>query len=656
VHAELQQIPSTQNPLWHWLAVAQEAPFARSGMHAPVVSQNAALVQSWSVWHPDSQNVPVTSHAPGEQLICCWTPHAPAPLQNASARSTPAVQLAAAHTTLPLGTGALHVPALHTSNVQTFPSLAHGVSSATAELWHPRVALQTSVVHASPSSHAAALGVPVHAPAAHVSFSVQGTPSLHVAVLFANMHPVLGAQVSVVHTFPSLHVSGVPPTHTPAWQVSTVVHALPSSQDAVLFVCWHPPSAVHVSVVHGFRSSQLVGAPPVHAPAWQASPVVHASPSSQATALSVNAHPVAPAQTSSVHALPSLQTSGAPPTHEPPWHVSAVVHASPSLHEALLFVNTHPTATSQPSSVHGFPSAHVVAGPGWHTPAKHVSAVVHAFPSSHTVPTRFVFTQPVVDEQESVVHAFASSQFRAVPPVQAPPRQASPVVHAFPSLHAALLFVKVHPVALSQASSVQTFPSSQTVGLPGWQVPPEQASDAVHASPSLHGAPSVTGVVWHPTAGSHESTEHGLPSSHVGGMLPEQTPEAHASTVVQAFRSSHGVPSPTGELMHPVSESQESAVQAFPSSHAMLVPAQVPAVQTSVAVQAFASLQPVPVSGEQSPSVPAALHAWQSFAPPVQAESQQKPSTQRPLVHIVARLQGAPAPGSCAARQLPAPQ
>jgi hypothetical protein len=82
----------------------------------------------------------------------------------------------------------------------------------------------------------------------------------------------------------------------------------------------------------------------------QASPAVHAFPSSQAIVLLLNTHPVAGSQLSLVHRLPSSQTRGSP-EHAPPEHVSPVVHASRSLHALALFVNTQPVAGSQVSVV-----------------------------------------------------------------------------------------------------------------------------------------------------------------------------------------------------------------------------------------------------------------------------------------------------------------
>jgi hypothetical protein len=46
--------------------------------------------------------------------------------------------------------------------------------------------------------------------------------------------------------------------------------------------------------------------------------------------------------------------------------------------------------------------------------------------------------------------------------MQVPPPHVSPMVHAFPSSQAAVLFVNTQPVAGLQLSDVQTLPSLQT--------------------------------------------------------------------------------------------------------------------------------------------------------------------------------------------------
>ena len=67
--------------------------------------------------------------------------------------------------------------------------------------------------------------------------------------------------------------------HVPFWQLSVVVHAVPSLQVVPFgwFVWPHTP-AVQLSAVHEFPSSQLSGVP-AQTPAVQTSAVVHREPS-----------------------------------------------------------------------------------------------------------------------------------------------------------------------------------------------------------------------------------------------------------------------------------------------------------------------------------------------------------------------------------------
>jgi hypothetical protein len=204
-------------------------------------------------------------------------------------------------------------------------------------------------------------------------------------------------------------------------------------------------------------SSAFSAAPPTQAPAAQESAVVHASPSSQEAVLFVLTAPVAGSQLSSVQMLPSSALSGAPPTQTPPPQVSAVVQASPSSQAAVLFVFTTPVAGSQLSSVQTFPSSAFSAAPPTQTPAAQESAVVQASPSSQEA-ALLVLTAPVAGSQLSSVQTFPSSTTRGAPPTQTPAAQVSVVVHASASSQAAVLFVLTAPVAGSQLSSVQTFP------------------------------------------------------------------------------------------------------------------------------------------------------------------------------------------------------
>jgi hypothetical protein len=241
-----------------------------------------------------------------------------------------------------------------------------------------------------------------------------------------------------VHGLLSLQLSASPPTQAPPPQVSFVVHALPSSQAAVLLVWTQPVAGLQLSSVQALLSLQFGAGPPWQLPAPHVSAVVQALPSSQDAVLSVCTQPPEESQVSSVQGLLSLQSTVRLPAHTPLAHVSFAVQKLPSSHVAVLFVWTQPVAGSQESSVQGLLSLQSVAGPPAQAPLAHVSPVVHALPSSH-VAVLFVLTQPVTGSQLSSVHTLASSQLGAGPPIQAPPPQVSPVVHALASSQGAAL-------------------------------------------------------------------------------------------------------------------------------------------------------------------------------------------------------------------------
>jgi hypothetical protein len=237
-----------------------------------------------------------------------------------------------------------------------------------------------------------------------------------------------------------------------------------------------------------FASLQFVAGPPTQAPPAQVSLVVQALPSLQGVELLTWRHPVARSQESLVQRLPSSQLGGGPPTQAPPAQVSLVVQALPSLHETVLFVCTQPLAGLQVSVVQPLPSLHTGGGPPRQAPPEQVSLVVHAFPSLQGLEL-FAWMQPVAGLQESFVQLLPSLQLSGGPPVHAPPKQASPVVHAFPSLHADVLLVNTQTPA-GHESFVQTLPSlhwlawvhsmQPPIGVPA-HVPPAQTSPLVHA-------------------------------------------------------------------------------------------------------------------------------------------------------------------------------
>jgi hypothetical protein len=129
-------------------------------------------------------------------------------------------------------------------------------------------------------------------------------------------------------------------------------------------------------------------------------------------------------QVSSVHGLPSLQTRGVPAVQIPLWHVSLPLQTLPSEHDVPFPTGlvVQPVAGAQESFVHALPSLQTSVVPAVQTPAWQVSAPLHAFPSEHAEPFgELACAQPVLELQVSVVHGFASTQLSGVPAVQSPP-------------------------------------------------------------------------------------------------------------------------------------------------------------------------------------------------------------------------------------------
>lgn len=214
----------------------------------------------------------------------------------------------------------------------------------------------------------------------------------------------------------------------------------------------------------------------------------------------VATHPVAGAQVSTVHGLPSLQTGAGPPTHTLFAHLSAVVHALPSSQLAVFAVVTHPVAVLHESSVQGLPSLQTRAGPPTHTLAAHLSAVVQALPSSQLA-VFAAFTHPVAGTQLSSVHGLLSLQFGAAPPTHVPaPLHLSFVVQALLSLQLAVFGVWMQPPDVLHVSVVHTSLSSQLPVVPA-HVPLVHVSPWVQALLSLHGIPD-RGVATHASVDS----------------------------------------------------------------------------------------------------------------------------------------------------------
>ena len=218
--------------------------------------------------------------------------------------------------------------------VHALPSLHPVPLPALGLLQTPVPVLQTPAVwHWSEALHVTGLA-PVQTPVWQVSLCVQALASLHPVPLlaFGLLHtPVPVLQIPAVwHWSEALHVTGLAPVHTPVWQVSLCVHALPSLQPVPLltFGLLHTPVPVLQipAVWHWSEALHVTGLAPVHAPAWQVSLWVHALPSLHPVpllALGLLHTPVPVLQTPAVwHWSEALHVTGLEPTQLPPEHVS----------------------------------------------------------------------------------------------------------------------------------------------------------------------------------------------------------------------------------------------------------------------------------------------------------------------------------------------
>src|SRR5438034_471400 len=265
------------------------------------------------------------------------------------------------------------------------------------------------------------------------------------------------------------------PVHTPPWQASSPVQALPSSQ--------------------GVASATAI---PMHTPLWQVSPLVQALPSSHG----VLSGSGVPAQTptwqvsllvqefSSSHAAPA--SSAALPTQVPFWQVSAAVQALPSSHAApVLGVTVQLDVPLQVCVLH-WSEVQVIAVPThWPLPAQ-VSLNVQALPSADAAPVLGVTVQLDVPLQVWVLH-WSEVQVIAVPTHWPPPVQVSLNVQALPSSHAAPVLGVTVQLDVPLQVWVLHWSEVQVIAVPTHWPLPSQVSLKEQASASSQPVP-VRGV------------------------------------------------------------------------------------------------------------------------------------------------------------------
>src|SRR5256712_5835071 len=256
--------------------------------------------------------------------------------------------------------------------------------------------------------------------------------------------------------------------HTPPWQASPLVQALPSSQ--------------------GVAS---VTAIPMHTPLWQVSPLVQALPSSHG----VLSGSGVPAQTppwqvsllvqefSSSHAAPS--SSAALPTQVPFWQVSAAVQALASSHAApVLGVTVQLDVPLQVCVLHWSEVQVITVPMHWPLPSQ-VSLKEQALPSSQLVPVSGVTVQLDVPLQVRVLHV-SEVQVMAVPTHCPLPSQVSLKEQASPSSQ--LVPVSGVTVQLAVPLQVRVLHVSEVHVTAGLGQTPASKLSVVRAVPPLQSA------------------------------------------------------------------------------------------------------------------------------------------------------------------------
>ena len=183
----------------------------------------------------------------------------------------------------------------------------------------------------------------------------------------------------------------------PFWQVSVVVHKFPSLHDvpsAALGLLQRPVAPSQVPATWQASNAEHANAvPPVHKPLWQVSEVVHKLPSLQLAPLALVGllqTPVAGAQTpASWHWSDALHVTGLAPVQVPAWQASDCVHKLLSSHAApSVFIGCEQTPLAGlhvPTAWHWSCAAHTTGVPAWQLPPEQTSCV-QALPSrSHAL-------------------------------------------------------------------------------------------------------------------------------------------------------------------------------------------------------------------------------------------------------------------------------
>src|SRR2546428_231376 len=152
--------------------------------------------------------------------------------------------------------------------------------------------------------------------------------------------PVVGEQVPAMwHWSEAVHATGLLPVHTPLWQVSVCVQALPSLQVLPLAFAGFehvPVAGSHVPAERDWSEAvPATGLLPVQTPLWQVSVFFYNDPSTTEIS-SLSLHVALPIlvgeQVPAVwHWSEAVHATGLLPVHTPLWQASVCVQALLSL-------------------------------------------------------------------------------------------------------------------------------------------------------------------------------------------------------------------------------------------------------------------------------------------------------------------------------------
>jgi hypothetical protein len=321
------------------------------------------------------------------------------------------------------------------------------------------------------------------------------------------------------------------------------------------------------------------------------------------------------------HASAGGQATGEPAAHDPPWHVSPVVQALPSLQEVPLaavgFEHVPVLGLQVPMTWHWSEAVQVTAVPP-HTPPVQTSFVVQALPSLHAVPSvaEGFEHMPVLGlHVPAMWHWSLAPQTTGLDPVHAPPWQAYAWKQTFEPVQ--LVPFTTFDQAVVELAGIQTWQTFAGFRVPdaysvppmkqsAMQAPEEQTSPLPQLAPFAafdHAVVELAGVqTRHAFAGSTVADAYSVPpmkqsATHVPAEqtspLPQVVPVAvfdHVAVDAEGVQTRHAFVGFTVPDAYKVPPMKQSATHA-PDEQTSLLPQLAPFPAFDHAVVELAGVQ-----------------------------------------------------------------